>query len=278
MSWETESERYGTWLAGQDRRRTSEEALIYEWSNLAGLPPGHWRDEQFAEGKYHIYGQEGERLFSVAFGPGTHPVMLLHALCTFRLTMERMIAEIASLQANERGPSAMMRPDLPARAENLESVAEVADRVLSYLERGATHFDGYETDCAQLRELLNRHRLRPVAQDIRLGMAENQRLRETIERLLKERAEPSPRAGFIYILLAENGLYKIGRSNNFDKRIAKIGIQVPFEIDIEYGVAVKDAVYTELLFHEKFREKRVKGEWFRLNEEDLVWIKSQPGW
>lgn len=93
---------------------------------------------------------------------------------------------------------------------------------------------------------------------------------------------PSPqrpgRPGWIYLLRAENGLYKIGMAKELDRRVVQIGIQVPFSVELVHSVEVRDRVLTEALYHERFRNKRVKGEWFRLDEEDLEWLKAHPGW
>lgn len=82
------------------------------------------------------------------------------------------------------------------------------------------------------------------------------------------------RAGFTYIFSASNGLYKIGCTQDPDRRRV--------EICSRYGVDGKyvRALYSpnmwaiEKLLHEFFADNRVTGEWFRFSPNEINWILS----
>jgi hypothetical protein len=78
------------------------------------------------------------------------------------------------------------------------------------------------------------------------------------------------RAGWVYLLKAENGFYKIGRSKNPRIRVSAITKAVaPFEIEEIHKAFYTDCVKAEKELHEKFKDKRQRGEWFALTLEDV---------
>jgi len=64
-----------------------------------------------------------------------------------------------------------------------------------------------------------------------------------------------------------NGLYKIGKSVNPHSRINST---VSSATTPEIILIIKDN--WELFLHKQFKHKRVKGEWFKLNNDDIKWI------
>lgn len=77
---------------------------------------------------------------------------------------------------------------------------------------------------------------------------------------------------YTYIMTDNTGLYKIGRSSNIETRLKQLSIGNPSLILLLYieGNYEKD-------LHDKFANKHVKGEWYRLSKSDLKWIdKYQP--
>lgn len=92
-----------------------------------------------------------------------------------------------------------------------------------------------------------------------------------------ERKEPAPkqkRAGYVYLLCNDKGHYKIGKSVDIANRQKTFGVLLPF--DVEFIHVIKSDQYTklELSLHEKFASKRINGEWFALNADDIAYIKS----
>ena len=72
-----------------------------------------------------------------------------------------------------------------------------------------------------------------------------------------------------YIMKDNSGYYKIGRSINPLSRLKVLGIGNP---TIELCFYIKGNHEHEL--HKRFNSKRINGEWFRLDEKDLEYIKD----
>lgn len=79
-------------------------------------------------------------------------------------------------------------------------------------------------------------------------------------------------SGFIYVFRADGGFFKIGKSIDPKVRLQDFS-SLPFNIAIEYQVAVGDMTLIEGTLHKMYREKWVKGEWFTLSPEDLLQIR-----
>lgn len=80
--------------------------------------------------------------------------------------------------------------------------------------------------------------------------------------------------GHVYILKAENGLYKIGKAKNLTQRVTDLGIKIPMSIELVGSFETDDYTAAELSLHEKYKEKRGVGEWFCLNETDIEELMS----
>lgn len=101
-------------------------------------------------------------------------------------------------------------------------------------------------------------------------------LDEWVRKGRKKEAKRKPRPGFIYLLCGA-GYYKIGLSKNVDKRITKIAPKMPFEVELVHTIETDDMEKAERFLHEKFADKRTKGEWFELDEADMAWIRAWDG-
>lgn len=75
----------------------------------------------------------------------------------------------------------------------------------------------------------------------------------------------------VYVVKA-GGFYKIGISNNVQERIKSIQTGNHQKVKFQMSVLVNDAHKLERKLHAKFASKRVKGEWFSLNESEVYWI------
>ena len=93
---------------------------------------------------------------------------------------------------------------------------------------------------------------------------------EILNTLLKLRKKEDDAKGYkTYIMHDTSGLYKIGKSTDPLKRETSLScgnpnIRLLFSIDYD--------IENEL--HKKFASKRVYGEWFKLNREDLDYIRN----
>lgn len=83
-----------------------------------------------------------------------------------------------------------------------------------------------------------------------------------------------PHPGFIYFLRADNGLYKIGKTKVLDRRIKQLGIKLPYKLELIHAVGTDEMHYIEKDYHRRYAQKRIRGEWFALTDEDIVQIKN----
>lgn len=80
------------------------------------------------------------------------------------------------------------------------------------------------------------------------------------------------RGGYVYLLKADNGLYKIGRSKSLDARIKQLGLILPYELELALVIETIDTTKLEQELHDHFADKRKRGEWFELDESDLCYL------
>lgn len=96
----------------------------------------------------------------------------------------------------------------------------------------------------------------------------------------KESALPyvyKPKPGCVYIIHCVGfPYYKIGVTIlNPKARVEALQTGVPFELKVEYALQVTDRYEVEYKIHKRYDSKRVRGEWFMLNDDDLEAIKSE---
>jgi len=87
-------------------------------------------------------------------------------------------------------------------------------------------------------------------------------------------AKHKPKTGYVYLLLADNGVYKIGASENPKRRGRELGIKLPYALVQVHLIPTDDMVTTEQILHGWFAEKRLDGEWFELDADDVELIKT----
>jgi hypothetical protein len=96
----------------------------------------------------------------------------------------------------------------------------------------------------------------------------------TEERMTTEQSQAS-HASKAYVYLLRCGEYfKIGRTNNLDRRMDQLSIQLPHKPQIIHAIHTNVPAYTERFFHEKFGEFRLNGEWFQLSQEAIGYFCS----
>jgi len=79
--------------------------------------------------------------------------------------------------------------------------------------------------------------------------------------------------GYVYVVKSQNN-YKIGRAKNLDSRIKKYITENPHEIEVVFSKFVDDYVEEERKLLKMFESFWIRGEWFNLNEEDIIKIKQ----
>ena len=81
--------------------------------------------------------------------------------------------------------------------------------------------------------------------------------------------EPILISSCVYILKTGRNLYKIGKTRDLHRRLASYHTHLPvlFRVVRQYPATNMDDLEASL--HIVFQHRRVKGEWFRLNNDDL---------
>jgi hypothetical protein len=92
-------------------------------------------------------------------------------------------------------------------------------------------------------------------------------VREEADEALVEHNAPAP-VGYVY-LLKSGKYYKIGRSNAPGRREYELSIQLPEPVVTVHTITTDDPVGIERYWHQRFAERRKKGEWFQLRSEDV---------
>ena len=86
---------------------------------------------------------------------------------------------------------------------------------------------------------------------------------------IKSSRKISGQPGWVYVIKADER-YKIGISvSDVNKRIESLRTASAFPIEVICIIEVENAREIEALLHNRFRHKRLKGEWFSLDADDL---------
>lgn len=79
-----------------------------------------------------------------------------------------------------------------------------------------------------------------------------------------------------YALLQEiNGThYKIGLTTDPDKRMNTFSVKLPYKVKFVCLIETEQMHKVEKMLHQRFANKRINGEWFALDAEDVEYIKG----
>lgn len=89
----------------------------------------------------------------------------------------------------------------------------------------------------------------------------------------------NPNGKYVYVLrdIDLTGYCKIGRSAALTGRLLDFGVKLPFRVHIVTLIPCDDEVALETLLHGTFRHRRVRGEWFALQDVDIAWLTHENG-
>lgn len=75
--------------------------------------------------------------------------------------------------------------------------------------------------------------------------------------------------GYVYLLKVDSGEFKIGRTSNLAARIRNFKTLAPFEFRLIHSFPADDCLLAEKLLHTRFSIKKIKREWFLLDQYDV---------
>lgn len=75
-------------------------------------------------------------------------------------------------------------------------------------------------------------------------------------------------------MLKAGPYYKIGKTNNFSRRITELTIQLPFPVEVVHKIYTNNTTANETYWHKRFSHRRVNGEWFSLTDSDVTEFKK----
>jgi hypothetical protein len=74
---------------------------------------------------------------------------------------------------------------------------------------------------------------------------------------------------YLYLIKCQQ-YYKIGVANDVQSRLAQLSTGNPFELEPVTVCGFDNASAVEAVLHQRFESRRVRGEWFDLDSEDLI--------
>lgn len=117
-----------------------------------------------------------------------------------------------------------------------------------------------------------------IVTDEEITQANNELVKQFISESTRAKEESKiktreKKKGYVYFIKDNSGYIKIGCTKNVNRRLKDFSV-ASINLKIVHQIETNDMELTEELFHNKFFKKRIKGEWFNLNENDIEYIIS----
>ena len=85
--------------------------------------------------------------------------------------------------------------------------------------------------------------------------------------------QANKRRGFVYFVQDGEGRVKIGKALNMATRMGEY-TKLPTEPKVVHVFESEDYTRAEKIVHDFYKERRLRGEWFMLTDEDMAFVKS----
>ncbi|MBT2583465.1 GIY-YIG nuclease family protein [Planococcus sp. ISL-109] len=96
-----------------------------------------------------------------------------------------------------------------------------------------------------------------------------------LKKVMESPEIPGEAPGYVYFVQEHmNGSFKIGKTKHVERYMNLFVVKLPFENKLIHLIKSGNHHQTKAAFHKQFTGKRLEGEWFALNQDDLVWLKA----
>lgn len=100
-----------------------------------------------------------------------------------------------------------------------------------------------------------------------------QKVNEENEPIWKNKKENVNVDGVVYLLQSDK-YFKIGKTTDFSRRKKQIKLQLPFEANEVHSIRNNNIDLLELHWHNRFKNKRKNGVWFKLSSSEVLEFTS----
>lgn len=149
----------------------------------------------------------------------------------------------------------------PSRAEL--SVKNFNDKTFPNKITFDSRFGSKKEKIAKIIDYCSRHKENDDVLKVCLSLLTNEK--ESVE---PRNTKAEIDFGFIY-LMKSGKFYKIGISNDADRRAYELRIILPEKLEIIHKIKTDDPVGIQEYWHKRFKDKRKNGEWVELTRQDI---------
>ena len=146
---------------------------------------------------------------------------------------------------------------------------------MTAIEKAREHGYEYPYDAIELQTIAETTKNNTIRREaIAVITEQNNLMRKRTFRTVPSEQPKRSSEGYVYLLQADNGTYKIGRTKSPNSRFKQLGILLPYQLETICLIHTQNMSILENQLHARFAKKHVNGEWFKLDKEDIEYIKS----